>query len=57
MVLHQFGLIEVNEQERHEDGRIVGFIGETERRPHDASPERRIAGFSALARSGSARIG
>ena len=31
MVLRQFGLIEVNEQERHEDGRIVGFTGETER--------------------------
>jgi hypothetical protein len=30
-VLQQFGLIEVNEQERHEDGRIVGFTGETER--------------------------
>lgn len=31
MVLHRFGLIEVSEQERHEDGRIVGFTGETER--------------------------
>ena len=31
MVLHQFGLVEVNEQERHEDGRIVDFTGETER--------------------------